>query len=510
TTHLKATTLPDTLKELSRLTGVRLESSEDTADLKVTMFVENLPLDTVRARLAETLHLTWMQHETKKDQPASYLIYRSSRNKEEEMELSTRGERAFRKGIEDAIGALSLAPEARAKLFADHPNLERTFAQPGGEAAVTILSQIPPDLRTSIMDGNKLEFPSSKPPPELASHFDAIMKNMKADHTDPIQTAMFGQEGKFSVTRTGEGAGSLIGIAFSVESETVSGTMGYSVKGVSEDEVYLGAYAPNHTGAGYADAHRPVAVPAALTAKSFDDLLEKVADTLHINWIGESYRQVILPNPKGEIVYPLSVKAGATTIAQALDDIVWQDYWWKQGSVYMFQRPLWWKNRRSDILDAKLAYLAKVLERQPISFEDAAEVCKTLSAEQWGWLTTFHDRDSLSLTPVQFVMRFYGHLTPFRKTDLFLNGGTEMSILETADQQRLRTWIAETGKEALQQVRNMPGKIYIMAMREPRNAKRGPVRFRAVFQAGNGTTIPLREQTVPDGDPDLRQRAAQQ
>ncbi|MCW3095071.1 MAG: hypothetical protein JWL77_689, partial [Chthonomonadaceae bacterium] len=42
TTHLKATTLPDTLKELSRLTGVRLESSEDTADLKVTMFVENL------------------------------------------------------------------------------------------------------------------------------------------------------------------------------------------------------------------------------------------------------------------------------------------------------------------------------------------------------------------------------------------------------------------------------------------------------------------------------------
>ena len=48
----------EALKEVSHLTGVPLFASADTVDLKVTILVKDLPLDTLRARLAETLHLT--------------------------------------------------------------------------------------------------------------------------------------------------------------------------------------------------------------------------------------------------------------------------------------------------------------------------------------------------------------------------------------------------------------------------------------------------------------------
>ncbi len=502
TTHIKATTLQDALKEVSRLIGVPLSASADTADLKVTILIKDLPLDILRSRLAETLHLTWIRHEADKEQPVSYLIYRSAQNKEEELELRTRGERAFRNGIAEAIRALSLAPEARAKLFSEHPALAATFAQPGGEAAVTLLAQLSPQLRESIMDGNQLEFPSSKPPPELASHFGAIMKKLTAansDNPDSIFAQLLRQEGKFSVTRTGEGAGSQIGIAFRVQTETLSGSLGYGVKGVHAGEVYLGAYFPDHTGADYVAAHRPVPIPTKLTAKSLDDLMEKVADTLHINIIGESYRESLDKNEKGEVVYPLSVEAGSSTIAQALDNIVWKDYWWKHGSVYLFQRPLWWVDRRGEVTDTTLASLTKLFKSRPLSFEAMAEVGKTLSAEQWNVLALIPNGNDAFLAQGQAAMRFYGHLTDFRKADLFLQDGTDASILSSADEMRLRSWIAATGNEALQEIRNTPGKIQVMAKHLPKNAKQDRVLFRAVFQATDGTTRLLREQIVTDG-----------
>ncbi|MCW3052771.1 MAG: hypothetical protein JWN14_1941, partial [Chthonomonadales bacterium] len=235
TTRLKATTLQDALKEVSRLTGQSLSAAADTADLKVTIFVKDLPLDTLRARLAETMHLTWTTYEADKGKPKSYLIYRSKQNKEEELELATRGERAFRKGINDAIAALSLSREARAKLFEERKALAETFAQPGGEAAVTLLARLSPQLRESIMDGNGLEFPSDNPPPELAPYFGEIMKKLTAANSEdanPIFAQLLHQEGKFSVVRTGEGAGSQIGIGFSVQTEMLTGSLGYGVKGV--------------------------------------------------------------------------------------------------------------------------------------------------------------------------------------------------------------------------------------------------------------------------------------
>jgi hypothetical protein len=502
TVHLKATPLRDALKEVSRLTAVPLSATSDTADLKVTVLVKDLPLDILRSRLAETLHLTWVTHEATKDRPASYLLFRSKQNKDEESELETRGERAFRKGINDAIAALSLGPEARAKLFALHPALAATFAQRGGEAVVTLLAQLSPQLRENIMDGNALDFPSSKPPAELAPHFDEVMKKLNSansENPNAIYAQLLKQEGKFSVTRTGEGAGSQIGVAFSVQTEMLAGSLGYSVRGVHAGEVYLGAYAPDHTGADYASAHSPVTVPTKLTAKSLEDLMEQVADTLHINIVGESYSLSLPKNAQGETVYPLSVEGGASTIAKVLGSVVWQNTWWKHGSVYIFQRPLWWIDRRKEVSDATLSALKQVFKTRPLAFEAMAEVAKALSAEQWGHLSEVMDSAHVYPEEGQTVMRFYGHLSDLRKADLFLNGGTNASVFNDADQLRLRKWIEEKGKEALQKVRNIPGSVYVLAKREAPVVKTDPVLFRALFQANDGTTILLREEIVMDG-----------
>lgn len=502
TTRLKAAPLQEALKELSRLTGVRMTCSADTSDLKVTVLVNDLPLDIVQARLAETLHLTWMSQEVKKDTPPSCVLFRSPRNAEEEQELRARGENAFRKGIDEAIGVLPLPPGARYKLFAVRKALEQTFARSNGEAAVTLLSALTPNQRASIMDGNKLEFPSDRPPSELAPHIDAIMKAWIVAMGNDAFARTFDQSNRrFSLERIGAGAGSMIQVTFSVQGEKGSASSGALVRGVVPEEIYPDAYTPDHKSAGYADAHRPIDVPTNLTAESLAALLEKAADTLHLNIIGESYSEYVPKHGKPVAVYPSSVPPGPSTIEQALDRILVRNYWWKQGSVYLFQRPQWWADRRSDVTDATSAYLAQILKRQPLSFEDAAEICKTLNAEQWKWLIPRYIADSRYLTPVQTALRFYGNLSLSRKAELFREGGMDASGLEAADQLRLKTWIAETGKEALLKVQNTPGTIRIMAIRLAQDPKLSPVQFRALFQAKDGTTSLLREQSVRVSDP---------
>jgi len=510
-THLKAITLQAALKEVSRLTGVPLSASEDTADLKVTLLVKDLSLDTLRERLAEALHLTWMPQEATKEKPVSYLIYRSTKNREEEAELMERGERAFRKGVDEAIGVLSMPAKARAELFIKRPALEATFAQNGGEAAVTFLSKMSPEMRTRIMDGYRVEFSSSKPPPEYTSFFKEMMTYLKAAAPNPIIARILGEEGKFSVMRNGEGAAAVIGIAFSVNNEAVSGSTGYAVRGVHAGEVYPEFYAPDHIGPVYADALRPITVPTRLAEVDLEDAMEKVADTLHLNIIGESYSQSIMRDQKGEILYH-TVEAGTSTLSQVMDDIVWHNRWWKHGDVYLFQTPQWWVVRRSQISDAKLASLTKLVSTRPLSFDTMAQIGKTLSVDQAPWLNKATNGGDVFLLHVQAAMRFYGHLSDANQQALFLKEGVDVSVLTDADRQRLRTWIKETDAQALQEAENTPGSIHIFARRlgnsifdpaksdrVPENANRERVLFRVVFQAKDGTKHLLRDQIIADG-----------
>ncbi|MCW3095088.1 MAG: hypothetical protein JWL77_706 [Chthonomonadaceae bacterium] len=502
TTRLKAVPLQETLKELSRLTGVRMTASADTADLKVTVLVNDLPLDIVQARLAETLHLTWAAQETGKDKPTSYLLSRSTHDKDEEQELRAKGESAFRKGIDEAIGVLALAPADRKKLFADRKALESTFFNKTGEVGVRLLSYLTPTQRTDIMDGNRLVFPIGQPPAELAPHIDEILKAFFAATPDDAFAQTLQQpERQFTIERIGEGAGSRIRVTFSAQGAKGSASAGMEVAGVRPEEVYRDAYFPDHTGADYADARQPVNLTTSLTAESLPELLQKAANTLHINIIGESYREYVPKHGKPVAVYSSSVPAGPSSVEKALNGMLTRDYWWKQGSVYLFQRPQWWAVRRADVTDATSAYLTAVLKRQPLTFEDGAEVCKTLNADQWGWMNSRFFADSRYLTPVQNVLRFYGSLPPARKADLFRENGTDTTTLSEVDQMRLRTWIAETGKEALQKIRNTPGKIQITAKRATADTQFSPVRFSAVFLAKDGTTTLLREQVVVVSDP---------
>jgi hypothetical protein len=498
TTRLKAVPLHEALKELSRLTGVRMTSSADTADLKVTVLVNDLPLDIVQARLAETLHLTWAAQETGKDKPASYLLSRSAHDKDEELELRAKGESAFRKGIDEAIGVLALAPADRKKLFADRKALESTFFNKTGEVGVRLLSYLTPKQRADIMDGNRRVFPVGQSPAELAPHIDEILKAFFAATPDDAFAQTLQQpERQFTIERIGEGAGSRIRVTFSAQGAKGSASAGMEVAGVRLEEVYF----PDHTGADYADARQPVNLTASLTAESLPELLQKAADTLHINIIGETYWEYVPRHGKPVAVYFSSVPAGSSSIEKALNGIFTRDYWWKQGSVYLFQRPQWWAARRADVSDATSAYLTVVLKRQPLTFEDGAEVCKTLNAEQWGWMNSRFFADSRYLTPVQNVLRFYGSLLPAHRADLFRENGTDATTLSEADQLRLKTWIAETGKEALHKIQNTPGKIQITANRATADTQFSPVRFSAVFRAKDGSTTLLREQVVVVSDP---------
>jgi hypothetical protein len=502
TARLKGIPLSEALKELSRLTGVHLTASADTADLKVIVLVSDLPLDVVRARLADALHLTWMPQEAKKDQPPSFLLYRSERNRAEEHELQARGESAFRMGIEDAISLLTLPSEARAKLFADHKRLEETFRNKSSQFGLLLLSCLTPRQRADIMDGNKLEFPSDRPPPAVAPHIDEITKAFfAAIPKDAFAKTYENADCAFKVERVGKGAGSVIQILFSARGEKGTAETGTMIAGTRPEEVYPEAYFPNHKGADYADARLPLDLPTTLTAASLPSLLEKTAVTLHINIIGENYREYVNRHGKDVAVYYYSAQAGPTTIEKALDAVMVRYPWRKQDSVYLFQRPQWWQDRRADVTEATDAYLTSLLKRQPLSLDDLAEVCKTLTPDQWGWLMPRFFPASKHLTPVQTVMRFYGNLSPARQTALCRTGGIDASLLPEADQARLKTWIAETDKAALHKVQNTPGKILIAAIRVTQDVKFSPVRFSAVFQAKDGTQTVLCEQYVTINTP---------
>ena len=502
TAHLKAMPLHEALIELSRLTGLPMEASAEAADLRVTLLVKDLPLDVLQARLADTFHLTWKQAEPKKGQPLSYVLYRSAQDEEQERELRARGESAFRKGIEEALTALSLPLAERAKLFAKNKILAHIFSQETGEATVTLLSYLTPQQRTSIMAGKRLDFPSDRPPPELASHFDAIRTTLLGKKFDPSFARTLDQTDSFCVVEhVGEGAASLMRVTLNARGAKGSASAGFPVQAASAEEVYPEFYAPDHKGTEYTDARRAVVVPMKLAARSLDDLLETVADNLHINIIRENYWQSVPRHGQKEVFYEKSVEAGATTIEQALNTILFRDFWCKKGAVYMVQRPLWWRERRRDVSDGTQIYLTQALNRQPLSLEDAAEVCRALNVEQQGWLVPAHIFDYQALQPLWSVLRFYGSLKPARRAELLREGGIESSSLEEADQQRLMAWIAEKGMGALYKVQNMPGKIRITALRLPPNTKPGSMQFRAALQALDGTTTILCEQSWEDFDP---------
>lgn len=494
TARLKSMPLRKALKELSRLTGTPLEAAPDTADLRVTMFVRDLPLQGVKARIAEAFFLSWKSAPVAKGRPAVAVLYRSARDAATEQQLRARGETAFRKGIDEAIGVLPLSASERERLFARRQDLANTFGRSGSEAAVALLSYLTPNQRTDIMNGHRLEFFADRPPSELAPHLNEIRKALHHPASaQPFKPA----EEQCVIERIGEGAESRLQVTWNVRTGGGGFTgLSFPVQGTHSTEAYPEAYARDHVKTGDVGASQSFYLIAPLTAASLDDLLEKVADNFHINLIGESYWEPAVQNLRHETVYPRSVREGNTTIDFALTSAFMQNYWWKQANVYLFQRPLWWVARRNDVTDAAQAQLKQILRRQPLSLEDGGEVCKILNYEQMEWLKPRYSGDYQHLQPIWALMRFYGCLKPAQQAQLFQEGGIEDISLSAADRQRLHAWIDEKRRNGLPGTQQTIGPVCIRAVRLSPNMRNKLLQFQVVRRAEHGATTLLLEEYI--------------
>jgi hypothetical protein len=164
----RAASLRDVLQEVSKQTGVRVRPSEEVAELRVSAFVRGIPLETLQARLAELLHLTWQVEEMPDERSGpAYLLYKSARDRAEERRLFERGDRAFVEGIENAIRGLALSPREMERLKETHPSLYTLLTTPTTRAATGLLAQLSPPQLGRLLGGEALRIPLSEATPAL-------------------------------------------------------------------------------------------------------------------------------------------------------------------------------------------------------------------------------------------------------------------------------------------------------------------------------------------------------
>ena len=426
------------MESLSRAgAGVHLSATKEVADIKVTVLVRDMTLEDLRARLTEVLHLSWRTDVRPNSNETSYLLYRSSKDVAEESELVARGERSLR-SIDEAIGALANSPEERAKLFASRGALAQTFADPGGVAGLSVIAQLPAEVRDSILDGSSMQFSAASPPAGIAGAIDqAATRQLQTASAGTPYADVFTIGPSITVGRYGEGADSSVQISFNASTEKYSGSTGVFLRGTDSGEAYPDSY-PVHSGSAYDVTRKHMTISAELAAGSLDDLLEKVADSLHINIISESYRQYLpRSSASGPSRYPVSVPAGDTTIEQVFDAVAAPSTWRKRGTAYLIQRPLWWMDRRCEVSDVQLQHVEAIVSKPRLYLEDIADLGKTLDEYQWRVVMSVSMPVGSYLDKWQELARFYGNLAPRLRSYLLEPAGLDLFDLREGDQRRL-------------------------------------------------------------------------
>lgn len=421
------------LGELSRVSGVALKADPEVAELRATVLVRDLPLQTVQDRLAEALHLSWKRTEGTAGGPLTYTLYRSDGNRAEEKELIARGEKAFRQGIDIAIGWLSLSRADQSKLLKENVAIAETFRQPGAEEAIAILSKLTPDEREQVLSGTPLEFRVREVPDHVSEAVSNFLLQLRfGEITDDTV---------FRIIRTGEGPQSLVGLSFVEKTDTLFISKGVGVRGTHAGEAYADQYHRTHEGEAYASSGLTRTLASDISGDSFEEVLDKLSDSLGINIIAEHYRQY-LNAPPGRPKYPVVIPMGEVTAEQALDKVQWVSAWWKRGDVYMVQRPLWWIDRRNEVGDSTIERLRPIVERRDLGLDDWADIACMLTKEQLGILQALDPhRDTSSLSLIHPFLRFYGGLSLTLRKAIFDEKGLDVSFVGPEDRVQLKKWL---------------------------------------------------------------------
>lgn len=477
--HVSGRSLSSILGELSKVSGVELKADLEVAEIRATVLVHDLPLQTVQERLAEALHLSWKRSEGAAG--PVYTLFRSDGNRAEEKELIARGEKAFRQGIDIAIGWLSLSRAERSKLLNENVAIAETFRQPGAEEAIAILSKLTPAERESVLSGTPLEFRVREVPAQLSEAVSNLL--LKLRFREITENTVF------RIIRTGEGPQSLVGLSFIEKTDTLFTSSGVGVRGTHAGVAYADMYHRSHEGAEYASSRLPRMLDSDVFGDSFEEVLDKLSTSLSINIIAEHYRQYLNASA-GRPKYPVILPKGEITIERALDKVQWVNAWWKHGDVYLVQRPVWWIDRRNEVGDSIIERIRPIVERRDLGLDDWAGIACMLTKDQLGILQTLDPhRNSTGLALIHPLLRFYGNLSPPLRKAIFDEKGLDVSLIGPDDRERLQTWLKSISVHPVE-IPDGPARVV---------AGKSPVNGSTVFHVF-ATTAALGQKLVAEQD----------
>jgi hypothetical protein len=428
--RVRARPLSEVLGTISARTGVTMRAAKDVADLRVTIFVRDLTIRSLQESLAALLHLTWRQEGTSNENRSlTYVLYRSSRDREEEHLLASMQERAFRQAVDDSIRALSLSPEARRKLIGDRYQLEATVNSRQGAPVVELLGGLPRSQRQEFLDGGSLKIKVSDLPPSMHRPLETLAGSKGfGERGGPVEHLELrrseGDAQGFYLTLTGNGRRTRTRVELSSGMDTYRRY--YAGKQASKD-----------------GEAAPLVVRESLTASTFDALLEKFSEHLRINAMAEAYE------PADTLLSP-PIPAGETTLKAVLDQaILGGQFWWSSGNVYLFQSKFWFLDRQAQVSENTVQWLKKKKQEYGNLL-----VVNTLSLEDWKVLGRLHPKQWMTLEnyglgpftvslPSRYpVLAFFGHLTDANCRALFSSEGLDSRSLPAEDRIRLARWVS--------------------------------------------------------------------
>jgi hypothetical protein len=484
--RLRAVRVQEALDSISRATGVPLRSSPDVAELHVSIFTHDLELSVLQAMLAEVMHLSW-RTESLSDSGKSigYVLYRSARNKAEEESLLAAGDQAFRRGVEAAIRALSASPEELERIKAENPVITRMLVSPTGRAALTLLGDLPPSQRQAVYDGDVLRLTKDQLGDAAQQGLAMLGKTMDESRlaspdAQPLANGFEPQS--LELRRTGEGADSYVSLSAKGPGTAIS----RAVYGSSTHLAYPDSLTPKTAKADLADADRPVDVNQAITAKTFDELLEQVAGMFHANCIAEAYTDYNL----GRGRYTLA--PGATSLARVFDTIA-PPVWWKRGDVYLFQRKMWFIDRLAEVPDSLVQSVKELRKKGArLTLEEWGDLGR-LRPQQWMALQTLGLGEFDMLLEKHLIAALYGNLNLLQRTSLFTPAGLDAVRLPASERERLFRWALASDNTSAPRF----GPEDVRSLRVTAVAESNKTTFRAVALRNNGEEVTLREQTLP-------------
>jgi len=416
-----AASLRELLAELSRQTGARHQCSPDLERLRISAYVRSLPIDTLRIRLAELLHLTWRQAAPgSANETPTFLLYRSAGDSAEERRLAEQGERAFRDAFLLGVRAAAASP-AESGDIPSHSQLAATLGDPRARTSLSLIGRMSPDQRDRILRGEPLSIPVRSL--DGAEREAVQTLSRAARSTAPAPEAL-------RVWRDGTGADS--GIILELAGN--GWRKGHRVHVTSRSEAYDRTGGSEKRSADDDAPGKMVQIKTRLSDASFDRLIEKLATSTGANILAESYHDFA--------AYPMAVAPGGASLDKLLDDLLLADrVWWKRGGVYLIQKRFWFLDRQAQVDLDLVQRLRRAKRERGLSLEEWAELGR-LTPKQWMALQSLGLGEFDMMLPDHALLSFYAHLPRLQRAALFARSGIDSRHLLPADIARLRLWLA--------------------------------------------------------------------